>query len=940
MRSQCFEAKVFEVQSVTLLVATIGEEARHLFPVTFDTSRCHLGSSTMRLAKLFASTKFRLALLAALAQMFTACSGSADSGFTTDADNPGGTNNNMTQVTLTGSVDDGPVTQSNVYVGTAGGETVWEGTTTGQAEYSATLMVTATEFPLILRATDGTDLVTNAAPEFDMYSAVLSTNANIANINPFSTIIHATASAQTGGINSSGVQSATEVVLEQLSFGLDRARLSDPITVPVQNSNIATLVRSSEALAEMIRRTHAELLPTNPSLSANDVIAHLSTDLADGFIDGLGNGADARVAATASIVSAQVLIETMTNELQVGGFAAKDRMDAAIAMVRPDTNVLTGDLTVPQEMITQAGITATAAYALSPSDELANLLDSLFSMQSGVSASAAKQILPQNAVELLDGSVVRVTTGTIDDLELVNDSVRRSMGPESVDQSPPAISLLGPDPVLLIVDQPYVEQGAVATDNRDGDISSLLAIDNSSIDIAIAGDYIVTYNVSDSAGNAAEQVIRTVSVSDPDLPDIVAPIITLVGANPLTLIQGDSYIEPGATATDNIDGDITASIVIDSSSVTSSTLGNYAVTYNVSDSAANTADEIARTVIVDSDPSLNRAWEAILDEAIGFGGNVTGGKGKPLVTVTNLNDSGAGSLRQVLADNPGGSWVRFSEGLTGLISLSTRLTPPNDTTIDGRGANITLSGSPNDNVRITAAGSTNFFFTHLKIQNAGIDGMRFGSYDGTSPNINVRNVWIHHVSFLALPGGDEYIDFSPQVQDVTVSYCYFQNHFRGILVDRIDGDETVARFAGVPVLNLTSHHNWFNNIAERSPLATHSRLHSYNNLHEFWAGAAVTGQVAGENQGAGILFEKSIGDALGTTNPNVARPHETGQTPAPPLKSVGPHLLRNGAKVTEKDTSLVFDPSSFYPYTADDADAVLETRIRANAGWQNVAFPR
>ena len=48
-------------------------------------------------------------------------------------------------------------------------------------------------------------------------------------------------------------------------------------------------------------------------------------------------------AATASIVGAQILVETMTNELRVGGINASSRMDAAILAIRPETTVLTGD---------------------------------------------------------------------------------------------------------------------------------------------------------------------------------------------------------------------------------------------------------------------------------------------------------------------------------------------------------------------------------------------------------------------------------------------------------------------------------------------------------------------------------------------------------------------------------------------------------------------
>jgi hypothetical protein len=66
------------------------------------------------------------------------------------------------------------------------------------------------------------------------------------------------------------------------------------------------------------------------------------------------------------------------------------------------------------------------------------------------------------------------------------------------------------------------------------------------------------------------------------------PVIKLLGANPLILHQDDTYIEYGATAMDNIDGNITSKIIISSIPDTSKE-GNYIVTYMVSDLAGNIA---------------------------------------------------------------------------------------------------------------------------------------------------------------------------------------------------------------------------------------------------------------------------------------------------------------------------------------------------------------
>lgn len=79
--------------------------------------------------------------------------------------------------------------------------------------------------------------------------------------------------------------------------------------------------------------------------------------------------------------------------------------------------------------------------------------------------------------------------------------------------------------------------------------------------------------------------------------DAVAPELTLVGEASVEVPSGSAYSDSGATAQDNIDGDITASIVT-VNPVNTAIVGSYTVTYNVSDSAGNAAQPITRTVTV------------------------------------------------------------------------------------------------------------------------------------------------------------------------------------------------------------------------------------------------------------------------------------------------------------------------------------------------------
>jgi hypothetical protein len=87
--------------------------------------------------------------------------------------------------------------------------------------------------------------------------------------------------------------------------------------------------------------------------------------------------------------------------------------------------------------------------------------------------------------------------------------------------------------------------------------------------------------------------------------DVEAPVITLAGANPVTLQAGHNYVEPGATALDNVDGDLTSTIVIDNTSVNTAIAGPYLVIYSVTESEGNQA-QATRTLNV-VDPPVQQA---------------------------------------------------------------------------------------------------------------------------------------------------------------------------------------------------------------------------------------------------------------------------------------------------------------------------------------------
>ncbi len=80
-----------------------------------------------------------------------------------------------------------------------------------------------------------------------------------------------------------------------------------------------------------------------------------------------------------------------------------------------------------------------------------------------------------------------------------------------VDDTPPIIFLIGDDTVYHILNQPYIDEGATATDETDGNITSNIFTDNQ-VDVDKTGWHSVIYTVIDEAGNEAAPVTRAVRV--------------------------------------------------------------------------------------------------------------------------------------------------------------------------------------------------------------------------------------------------------------------------------------------------------------------------------------------------------------------------------------------------------------------------------------------
>jgi Domain of unknown function (DUF5011) len=157
------------------------------------------------------------------------------------------------------------------------------------------------------------------------------------------------------------------------------------------------------------------------------------------------------------------------------------------------------------------------------------------------------------------------------------------------DQVKPEIKLVGDGTIYIEYEEPYIELGAMFSDNYDKEGKVIVGGD--SVDTSTLGSYNITYTTTDSNGNEAENVTRTVTVQDSKKPEII-----ITGDETIYIEYLADYTEQRATFTDNYD--VEGVVIVGGDIVDTSILKSYTVTYNMTDHSGNVADQVARTVIV------------------------------------------------------------------------------------------------------------------------------------------------------------------------------------------------------------------------------------------------------------------------------------------------------------------------------------------------------
>jgi endonuclease G len=163
----------------------------------------------------------------------------------------------------------------------------------------------------------------------------------------------------------------------------------------------------------------------------------------------------------------------------------------------------------------------------------------------------------------------------------------------ALDQTAPVVTLNGAADLTVAHGSGYTESGATAT----GATSATPTI-SGSVNPNAVGTYVLTYSASDAAGNVG-RATRTVRVVDQ-----TPPIITLNGPATVQIPYGTTYSDPGATATDAVDGDLSGYVQI-MMPIQSASVGSYVKSYVVSDFSGNESEILVRTVeVVKATPAI------------------------------------------------------------------------------------------------------------------------------------------------------------------------------------------------------------------------------------------------------------------------------------------------------------------------------------------------
>jgi len=452
---------------------------------------------------------FKAVLTAFCVALLTACGGS-------DSD----TSNEVVRAEVSGSVGDGPITGATVEIYNVKGELVSTEISDTTASYKSSFNVHPRDYPLFLKVSDGIDLVTGDAPDFGLVSVMMHSSKSTANINPFSTLIVKMTESMAGGVSEENINYSNAIVMEKFSFGLDPAEVDNPVTERISNRNVADIVKASEALGEMIRRTRDLISAAGTTITGDDVINAIAADLTDGFLDGTGaTGSDPTIAAVANIVTGQVLVEAIINSLKVNGIIATDVIDQAISTTHPSvkSSQMSDSVRITSGVISQANRSIAAAQVIDSSTRLTELSAGIGSISANASPAEASGILSADAPLWLDNAVTSTATADMQNLITINMVASSSTVPVVDDASTQVVEdppVVEEEPVVedppVVIEEPVVEDTPVVIEEPVVEDPPVVE----EAPVRVTDNLIAFYPFVESSGNVVRDLSGSASPMD------------------------------------------------------------------------------------------------------------------------------------------------------------------------------------------------------------------------------------------------------------------------------------------------------------------------------------------------------------------------------------------------------------------------------------------
>lgn len=259
--------------------------------------------------------------------------------------------------------------------------------------------------------------------------------------------------------------------------------------------------------------------------------------------------------------------------------------------------------------------------------------------------------------------------------------------------------------------------------------------------------------------------------------------------------------------------------------------------------------------------------------------------------------------------------------------------------------------------------SWNILIRNITFQDYHDDGINIGETE-------THHIWIDHCTIghpTTMPTDTEHpdggIDVKAGASYVTISWCNYRNSWKTGLVGHSDSNEA----EDLGRLKVTYYGNYFYNTNSRNPRVRFGEVHVLNNLEEkvmlYGIAASNKSQVYAENNFFlnsrwPMYADRATADfraVYGNNSDNVFT-SKTGNREATGLKAVGneyddsgipvitaqinPAMLNPGGrsiKFDEHNAENVFNPSTYYSYTAFPA-SVVRTIVPLFAGAQKVDF--